>query len=66
MFARDAHIDDSRKTVLLIQMLEALGNKEASVLEQVIKKNLLVVSKNLAEKAYPGMFLKPVRVPVGS
>lgn len=66
MFARDAHIDNSRKTVLLIQMLEALGNKEASVLEQVIKKNLLVVSKNLAEKAYPGMFLKPVRVPVGS
>ena len=64
MFLKDSKIDASRKTVLLIQMLESLGAKEAKILEQMINRNNMFVSKELAEKASPGLFSKPVKIPM--
>ena len=64
MFLKNSRIDSSRKNVLLIQMLESLGDKEAKILEQVINKNISCISKELAEKAYPGLFNKPIKIPM--
>ncbi len=64
MFLKDSRIDSSRKNVLLIQMLESLGSKESKILEQIISKNIEAVSRELAEKAYPGLFTKPIRIPM--
>jgi len=64
MFLKDSKIYEDRKTILLIQMLEALSSREAKVLESIITKNIPSVSKNLAEKAYPGLFSKPIKIPM--
>jgi hypothetical protein len=64
MFLKNSKIDSSRKNILLIQMLESLGVKEAKILEQIINKNIVVISKELAERAYPGLFNKPLRIPM--
>jgi hypothetical protein len=45
-------------------MLEALGDKEAKVLEGIIKRNIPSVPKELAEKAYPGLLSRPIRIPM--
>lgn len=64
MFLRESRIDVERKRILLIQMLEALGSKEAEVVEYIFKRNIPQISKDLAEKAYPGLFSRPVRIPM--
>jgi hypothetical protein len=64
MFLKESRIDLDRKGILLIQMLEALGDKEAKVLEGIIKRNIPSVSKELAEKAYPGLLSRPIRIPM--
>lgn len=64
LFLRESRIEQNRKTVLLIQMLEALGQKESKILEQIITKKIDSVSKDLVEKAYPGIFTRPIRIPM--
>jgi hypothetical protein len=64
MFLKESRIDLNRKGILLIQMLEALGDKEAKVLEGIIKRNIPSVPKELAEKAYPGLLSRPIRIPM--
>jgi hypothetical protein len=56
MFLRNTQIDPARKRILLIQMLEALGPKEAKIVECIVKRNIPQISKDIAEKAYPGFF----------
>jgi len=55
MFYQESPIDPKRKVVLLTQMLEALSPKEAKVLESIIKQSIPEVSKELANKAFPGI-----------
>lgn len=64
MFLNESRINSDRKTILLIQMLEALSSNEAKILESVIKRNIPSVSKSLAEKAYPGIFSRPIKIPM--
>lgn len=64
MFLKESKINNERKNILLIQMLEALSDKEAKILEEVITKKIKLISKDLAEKAYPGIFDRPIRVPM--
>jgi len=64
MFLKESRITEDRKTILLIQMLEALSSKEAKVLESVIAKNIPSITKTLAEKAYPGLFSRPIKIPM--
>lgn len=64
MFLNDTRINSDRKTILLIQMLEALSLNEAKILEGIIKRNIPSVSKSLAEKAYPGIFSRPIKIPM--
>jgi hypothetical protein len=64
MFLKESRITEERKTILLIQMLEALGVNEAKVLEYIVTKNIPSVSKELVEKAYPNLFTRPVKIPM--
>lgn len=64
MFLKESRIDSNRKTILLIQMLEGLGDTESKILEQIITKNIKSVSKDLLEKSYPGIFNRPIRIPM--
>ena len=64
MFLKESRITEERKTILLIQMLEALGVNEAKVLEYIVTKNIPSVSKELVEKAYPNLFARPVKIPM--
>lgn len=64
MFLKETRINEDRKTILLIQMLEALSSKEAKILEGIITKNIPEVSKTLAETAYPGIFSKSIKIPM--
>jgi hypothetical protein len=64
LFLEQTKIDAARKNILLIQMLEALSAAEAKILENILLKNIPEVSKDLAEKAYPGLLQRPIRIPV--
>ena len=64
IFLRDYKLAEERKTVLLIQMLEALGKTESKILENIILKNIPEVSKDLACKAYPNFLNKPMKIPM--
>jgi hypothetical protein len=64
LFLNSSKINSERKTILLIQMLEALGPKESKVLENVIMKNIPSVPMDMASKAYPGLFSKPIKIPM--
>jgi hypothetical protein len=64
LFLEQTKIDAARKNILLIQMLEALSAAEAKILENIILKNIPEVSKDIAEKAYPGLLQRPIRIPV--
>ena len=64
LFLEQTKVDPARKTVLLIQMLEALSSAEAKILENILLKNIPEVTKDLAEKAYPGLLQRPIRIPV--
>lgn len=64
MFLNDTKINTDRKIILLIQMLEAVSSNEAKVLENIIKKNIPDLSKSLVEKAYPGIFSRPIKIPI--
>lgn len=64
LFLQQTKIDAARKNILLIQMLEALSGAESKILENILLKNIPEVSKDLAEKAYPGLLQRPIRIPV--
>jgi hypothetical protein len=64
LFLEQTKIDAARKNILLIQMLEALSGAESKILENILLKNIPEVSKDLAEKAYPGLLQRPIRIPV--
>jgi hypothetical protein len=64
LFLEQTKVDAARKTILLIQMLEALSDKEAKILEGIILKNIPGVSKDIAIKAYPGFLSKPIKIPM--
>lgn len=64
LFLQNTRVDESRKNILLIQMLEALSAAEAKILESMIQRNIPEVTKDLAMKAYPGLLERPIRIPV--
>jgi hypothetical protein len=64
LFLEQTKIDAARKNILLIQMLEALSGAESKILENILLKNIPEVSKDIAEKAYPGLLQRPIRIPV--
>lgn len=64
LFLEQSRVDKGRKNILLIQMLEALSGAEAKILEGVLNRNIPEVSKELAERAYPGLLQRPIRIPV--
>jgi len=64
LFLEQTRVDAARKNILLIQMLEALSGAESKILENILLKNIPEVSKDLAEKAYPGLLQRPIRIPV--
>ena len=63
IFLKETRVDVARKNIILTQMLEALGESESKVLEGIILRKIPEVSKELAEKAYPGLFQRPIRIP---
>jgi|APGre2960657404_1045060.scaffolds.fasta_scaffold27261_3 hypothetical protein len=64
LFHKNYKISSDKKTILLIQMLEALGAKEAKILEYTIKKNIPGLSYDLVNKAYPNFLANPIKIPV--
>lgn len=64
LFLKNTRVDVERKKVLLIQMLEALGNNESKVLEWIIQKNIPNLPLDMISKAYPNFLSKPIKIPM--